>query len=348
MITIKEGNILRADTEALVNTVNCVGVMGRGIALQFRKAYPENFEAYSKVCKEKKLHPGIVYTYRLQTFGGPRYIINFPTKRHWKGKSKLEDIEEGLTALVAEVKRLDVRSISIPPLGCGLGGLSWETVRSIIENAFSALPEIEVDLYEPKGAPQADQMVNRTKKPKMTVGRASLVILIHKYLEAMLDNSVTLLEIHKLMYFMQEAGEKLRLKYKVAPYGPYAENLRHVLTRIDGHFIKGFGEGTEDPKKEISVIPKACSLAESYLNDHPATRERLERVEQLIGGFETPYGMELLSTVHWIEIHKKHRELNRLIAIVHQWSGRKRTIMKDEHIKIAFERLKVLGWIDAN
>ena len=348
MIKIKDGNILRADTEALVNTVNCVGFMGRGIALQFRKAYPENFEAYSKVCKEKKLHPGIVYTYRVQTLGGPRYIINFPTKRHWKGKSKLEDIEKGLIALVEEVKRLDIRSISIPPLGCGLGGLTWETVRPIIEDAFSTLPEIEVDLYEPRGAPKAEQIVNRTEKPRMTVGRASLVILIHKYLEAMLDDSVTLLEIHKLMYFMQEVGEKLRLNYKAAPYGPYAENLRHVLTRIDGHFIKGFGEGTEYPKKEISVIPEACSLAESYLNDHPATRERLERVERLIEGFETPYGMELLSTVHWCAIHEKYSDPDHLMHLVHQWSGRKRIIMKDEHIKIAFERLKALGWIHAN
>ncbi|GAF70722.1 unnamed protein product [marine sediment metagenome] len=199
MIHFKQGNIVKADTEALVNTVNCVGIMGRGIALQFKKAYPENFEAYRKVCKDKKLHPGMVYTYQLLILGRTQYIINFPTKRHWKGKSKLEDIQQGLEALAQEIKRLGIRSISIPPLGCGLGGLNWETVRPIMESALVSLTDVEVDIYEPLGAPKAEEMVTRTKKPRMTVGRASLVMLVKKYLEAMLDDSITLLEIHKLM-----------------------------------------------------------------------------------------------------------------------------------------------------
>ncbi len=348
MIHIKHGNILKADTEALVNTVNCVGIMGRGIALQFKKAYPENFEAYSKTCKEKKLHPGMVYSYRLPTLGGPKYIINFPTKRHWKGKAKVVDIQEGLVALVQKVKKLGIRSISIPPLGCGLGGLNWETVRPIMEGALSSLADVEVYLYEPLGAPEAQEMVNRTERPRMTVARASLVGLIKRYLEAMLDDSITLLEIHKLMYFMQEAGEKLRLNFKVAPYGPYAENLRHLLILIEGHLIQGFGEGKDDPEKSISVLPEAYSLAESHLQEHPATQERLNKVRQLIEGFETPYGMELLSTVHWVATHKKPKELKRLTSLVHRWSNRKRTVMKDEHIEIALERLKELGWINAN
>jgi len=348
MIHFKKGNIVKADTEALVNTVNCVGIMGRGIALQFKKAYPENFEEYRKVCKDKKLHPGMVYTYKLPILGLTQYIINFPTKRHWKGKSKLEDIQQGLKALAQEIKRLGIRSISIPPLGCGLGGLNWETVRPIIESALGYLTDVEVDIYEPLGAPKAKEMVTRTKKPRMTVGRASLIMLVKKYLEAMLDDSITLLEIHKLMYFLQEAGEKLRLNYKVAYYGPYAENLRHVLILIEGHFIEGFGEGEDNPEKTISVRPQAYSLAASYLQKHPATKERLDSVAQLIEGFETSYGMELLSTVHWIATHKKPKELQRLTSLVHEWSERKRTIMKDEHVKIAFEKLTTLGWIHAN
>ena len=340
---------MRADTEALVNTVNCVGIMGRGIALQFKKAFPENFEAYVKICKEKKLHPGVVYTYKLHTLGGPKYIINFPTKRHWKGQSKLEDIEAGLKALVQEVRTLGIKSISIPPLGCGLGGLPWQTVvKQIMEETLSVLKDVEVNLYEPSGAPEAEQMVNRTEKPKMTVGRASLVLLIKKYLEAMLDDVVTLLEIHKLMYFMQEAGEKLRLNYKPAPYGPYAENLRHVLSMMESHFIEGFGEGTDDPDKKISVLPMAYKWAECCLQEYPATRERLDKVTQLIDGFETPYGMELLSTVHWVVTREKPADIKRLITLVHKWSDRKSVIMKDEHIQIAYERLKQQKWVDAN
>jgi len=344
MINIKQGDILRADTEALVNTVNCVGIMGRGIALQFKKAFPENFEAYIKICKEKKLHPGMVCTYKLHNLGGPKYIINFPTKRHWRGQSKLEEIEAGLKALVQEVRKLGIKSISIPPLGCGLGGLPWQTVRRLMEEILSVLRDVQVNLYEPSGAPQADRMVNRTERPKMTVGRASLILLIKKYLEAMLDDTVTLLEIHKLMYFMQEAGEKLRLNYKPAPYGPYAENLRHVLSVMESHFVEGFGEGTDEPNKKISVLPMAYKLAESYLQEYPATQERLNKVAQLIDGFETPYGMELLSTVHWVVTREKPTDMKRLIKLVYKWSDRKSVIMKDEHIQIAYKRLKQQEW----
>ncbi len=348
MITIRRGNILTADTEALVNTVNCVGIMGRGIALQFRRAFPDNYEAYRKICKDKQLHPGMVFTYRLSTLGGPRYIINFPTKRHWKGKSRIEDIQQGLESLVEEIRRLGIRSISIPPLGCGLGGLDWSTVRSTIEGRLGKLTGVQVDVYEPAGTPRMEAMIDRTKNPNMTHGRASLIMLVKKYLEAMLDNSVTLLEVHKLMYFMQVAGENLRLKYRAAPYGPYAENLRHVLIVMEGHYIDGFGEGQDSPYKTIMLRPEVDQRAASCLEEHPATKERLERVERLIEGFETPYGMELLATVHWVATHEKAMELSRLVSLVHQWSDRKRFIMKDEHIRIAFDRLRATGWIDTH
>ncbi len=175
MLQLIKGDILKADAEALVNTVNCVGVMGRGIALQFRKAFPENFKAYKSACDKKQLHPGIMFVYDLNRFQNPRYVVNFPTKRHWKGKSKIEDIESGLEALVQEVSKRNIRSIAIPPLGCGLGGLYWPQVKQIIEKVFNALPGVHVLLYEPAGAPVAEVMVKEEKSPRMTVGRAALL-----------------------------------------------------------------------------------------------------------------------------------------------------------------------------
>ncbi|MBW8038457.1 MAG: macro domain-containing protein [Planctomycetes bacterium] len=159
MLELTRGDILKADTEALVNTVNCVGVMGRGIALQFRKAFPENFKAYKSACDKKQLHPGIMFVYDLNRLQNPRYVVNFPTKRHWKGKSKIEDIESGLEALVKEIAERNIRSIAIPPLGCGLGGLSWSQVKPMIEKAFDALADVHVFLYEPAGAPAAEDIV---------------------------------------------------------------------------------------------------------------------------------------------------------------------------------------------
>src|SRR5579875_565074 len=153
MWKLTEGNILEADVQALVNTVNTVGVMGKGIALQFKKAFPEMFEAYQAVCKAKKLQPGQMYVYRGQMFN-PRYLINFPTKRHWKGKSNLADIEAGLDALVEELIARDIKSVAIPPLGCGHGGLNWNVVRPLIEEAMDRVPEVEALIYAPKGAPE--------------------------------------------------------------------------------------------------------------------------------------------------------------------------------------------------
>src|SRR6516162_7903389 len=119
MVERVSGNLLDADVQALVNTVNTVGVMGKGIALQFKKAYPENYRAYKKACDAGQVQPGQMLTYDLGGLQNPRYIINFPTKRHWRGGSKIEDIESGLVALIKEVERLKIESIALPPLGCG-------------------------------------------------------------------------------------------------------------------------------------------------------------------------------------------------------------------------------------
>lgn len=340
------GDILKSDTEALVNTVNCVGIMGRGIALQFKRAFPDNFKAYKRICDRKQLHPGHVFTFDLGRLESPRYVINFPTKRHWKGKSKLEDIRAGLKALVQEIRVRGIHSVAIPPLGCGLGGLDWSEVRSVVEEAFASSPEILVKLYEPQGAPKSDEMVDRTQMPKMTPGRAALLGLMRRYLAGLMDTSVTLLEIHKLMYFLQEAGEPLRLKYAKAIYGPYAENLRHLLSCIEGHFITGYGDAEDAPDRQIELKHEASHRAEDFLRTHEGTRSRLERVGDLIEGFETPYGMELLSTVHWVATREEAQTQEQALALTYGWGDRKK-MFKPEHVQVAWRVLRNKGWLPA-
>lgn len=344
MIETKQGDILKTDAEAIVNTVNCVGVMGRGIALQFRKAYPENYQAYKEVCDRKQLHPGTMFVFDLNRLYNPRYVINFPTKRHWKGKSRIEDIEAGLKALVEEVRKRNIHSIAIPPLGCGLGGLKWKDVRSRIEEAFHDLPDVRVLLYEPTGPPSPNEMAKTKAAPKMTAGRAALLGLIRRYLAAVMDPYVTLLEIHKLMYFLQEAGESLNLRYTKAVYGPYAENLRHVLSQIEGHFIMGYGDAEDRPDKQIELQAGAIEEAEGFLRDCPDTLARLESVEKVIEGFETPFGMELLSTVHWVAVHEGAETIDDAIQKTYLWNSRKR-MFREKHIQIAWEILNRKGWL---
>ena len=344
MIEFTRGDILKADAEALVNTVNCVGVMGRGVALQFRKAFPECFKDYKVVCDRKELHPGKMHVCDLDRLENPRLVINFPTKRHWKGKSKLEDIDAGLTALVDMVRQRDIRSIAIPPLGCGLGGLEWSEIRPRIERAFADLEDVQVLLFEPGGAPAADAMAKGEKTPNMTAGRATLLGLMRRYLGALMDPFVSLLEIHKLMYFMQAAGEPLRLTYTKAQYGPYASNLRHVLNHIEGHFITGYGDAEDAPERQIELKPEAAAHAETFLQAHRITQERFDRVVDLIGGFETPYGMELLATVHWVAAQEGAKTPEQATDKTYAWNDRKR-MFRPEHINKAWDILDKKGWL---
>lgn len=344
MIEYTSGDMLRSDAEALVNTVNCVGVMGRGIALQFKKTYPDNFKAYAAACERKEVQPGRMFVFETGQLTLPRYIINFPTKRHWRGKSRMEDIESGLKALVETIRERSIRSIAVPPLGSGLGGLDWAQVRWRIEAAVHTLDDVRVIVFEPGGAPASGTMTRQSVAPKMTSGRAALMGLLHRYLGGLMDPFVTLLEAHKLMYFMQEAGQPLRLNYQKALYGPYAENLRQVLHVIEGHLISGYGDGGDTPDKQLELVPGAAEEAEAFLSADADTKARFERVANLVEGFETPFGLELLSTVHWVMKQQGVVSQDDVVRHTYEWNDRKRQFTPRQ-IGIAMDRLITKGWV---
>lgn len=344
MIEFTTGDILKADAEALVNTVNCYGVMGRGIALQFKKKFPDNFKQYKKVCDAGELRPGMIFVFATEEMFNPRYVINFPTKNHWKGRSKIEDIDSGLEALVDEVRRLGIRSIAIPPLGCGLGGLKWDEVRPRIESAFETLSDVSVFVYEPGKAPSAAAMTKTAKVPTMTKGRAAMIGLMRKYRSVAMDPDITLLEIHKLMYFMVGFGEPMKqLEFTKGPYGPYSTTLHHVLNETEGHFTLGFADGGEKPDKPLSLIKGAIEKAEVALETEPQTRENFEHVAKLIEGFETPFGMELLATVHWVATNEGASNPNDALGRIADWSPRKRDLFSSHHVQLAWKVLAKSG-----
>lgn len=344
MIEEAKGNLLQTDAEALVNTVNCIGFMGKGIALQFKQAWPENFDCYARACNAGEVRPGRMFIFDTGRMVNPKYIINFPTKRHWRGGSRIEDIESGLKALVEDVKRLGIRSIAVPPLGCGNGGLDWGDVGPLIRRAFDAVPDVKALVFSPKGAPQAKAMPVNTSRPKMTPARALFVKLMNQY--ASLDYRQTLLEIHKLAYFLQEAGEPLRLRYEAGRFGPYAPNLNKVLERIEGHFIRGYGD-SQNPDADIELLPGAVEEADAFLNGQSESLARLSRVGELIKGFETPYGMELLATVHWVAVRAERpaSSVGEAVEAVHSWNDRKRKMFQVPHISLAYSRLAQQEWI---
>lgn len=278
--------------------------------------------------------------------GGPRWIINFPTKGHWRAASRMADIEAGLKDLVATIRKLRIRSVAIPPLGCGNGGLDWNEVRPRIEAALAAVPEVEALIYAPGGAPDAAAMPVRTEKPKMTMGQAALIALMDRYLKGLLDPFISLLEIHKLMYFLQSAGQPLRLKFEAKRFGPYATNLRQMLIRMETHYTQGYGDGNDSPTQTIELLPGAEQEATEFLAGDEVVRARMNRVADLIEGFEDPYGLELLSSVHWVmQKHPEAREDPEAAAVaVHKWNARKRRTLKKEHVLAAWNRLVEQGW----
>jgi O-acetyl-ADP-ribose deacetylase (regulator of RNase III) len=285
-----------------------------------------------------------MFVFETNSFVYPKYIINFPTKRHWRDASKIDDIESGLAGLIRVICEYKISTIALPPLGCGLGGLDWNLVKSKIELAFADMKNVQIAVYEPVGAPEAADMIQDTKVPPITPGRAALVGLITRYLDGLLDPYITLLEIHKLLYFLQEAGEPLRLKYMKALYGPYAENLRHVLNAVEGYLVSGYADGGDDPRKQINVIAGAKETANEFLLNHSDTMLRIERISNLVDGFETPLGLELLSTVHYLVSHGAD-SVNDVVEQVHAWNERKRQFNR-RHIEIALQRLVDQNWIE--
>jgi O-acetyl-ADP-ribose deacetylase (regulator of RNase III) len=344
MIYFKQGNLLESKADALVNTVNCVGIMGKGIALQFKQAFPENFKQYERACRAGEVQLGKMFVVSTDSLLPPRYIINFPTKDHWKNRSRLESIESGLQDLVAKVRKLGIESIAIPPLGCGNGGLDWGQVRPSIEAAFAPLPDVEVLVFEPQGALAVDEIAVSDQKPALTHARAILLKLIEGYQTVY---RLTKLEVQKLGYFVQEAGEPMKLQYIKHQFGPYANNLNHLLQTLDGHYITGYGDRSKEAR--MRLLPHASEEATEFLANTPEAIARVNRVSELVEGFETPYGMELLATTHWVVTRSACSVgMEEAIAGVHDWSDRKHQLFKPKHIRTAWQRLFEQDWFGDN
>jgi O-acetyl-ADP-ribose deacetylase (regulator of RNase III) len=346
VISQSHGNLLQADVDALVNTVNTVGVMGKGIALQFKRAFPAMFRDYARAAKSGEVRLGSMHVWPTGQLSGPRFVINFPTKGHWKASSRLADIERGLDDLVRVIRDEAIRSIAVPPLGCGNGGLDWSVVEPLIRAKLEPLVDVEVLLFPPVGAPAAASMTTAGPTPRMSAGRAALIGLLGSYSRHALAEP-SLIEAQKLMYFLQLAGEPLRLEFQGHHYGPYADNLRHVLQEVEGHYLSGFGDGSllVAQAEPLTLLPGAEDAARPVLEQHPETRERIDRVLDLIEGFESAYSLELLATVHWLLDHEGPRGLDDVVTAVQAWSPRKGLMFTPEHIRIAVEALESRGWV---
>jgi O-acetyl-ADP-ribose deacetylase (regulator of RNase III) len=353
MIRYTKGNLLEADAEALVNTVNTVGVMGKGIALMFKEAFPENNKRYVQACKDKRVNVGHMFVTERSDMLGPKWIINFPTKQHWRYPTKMQWVVDGLKDLVRFVQENKVKSIAIPPLGSGNGGLNWPDVRGEIDAALADLEDVDVLIYEPTSKYQ--NVAKKKGVQKLTPARALIAELVRQYW--VLGIECTLLEIQKLAWFLERNIEQLApdnpldLQFEANKFGPYANSLEHLLNALDGSYLHCDKRIADAGPTDIIWFDDAKKAhVQTYLKSAAAEpyAEALASTSELIDGFESPLGMELLATVDWL-IFKEGcaADLDAIKSCLKHWPGgakaaqRKQKLFDDRLLGLALERLSV-------
>ncbi len=346
MLRYTQGNLLEADAEALVNTVNTVGISGKGIALMFKERYPDNFRAYAAACKVGQLAPGGLLVTERHDMLGPRFIINFATKKHWRHPSRLEWIRQGLVALREEIAARGIRSIAIPPLGAGNGGLDWDDVKPLIADALTGA-DCEVIIHEP--TPIYRNVVKRHGVEKLTPARALMAEMVRRY--EVLGFDCSMLEAQKLAWFLTGAIARCGLPDPIAAefvpdrYGPYSDRVRHLLDSLDGSYLTCERRVADArPFDPIRFRHDRQDRIGAYLTSPEADlyRHALDRATEIVDGFQSPHGLELLATVDWL--NRKAGvplDVNGMMAAIASWPGppgaaeRKARIFTRRHVDVA-------------
>jgi len=339
MIVFKKGDLLSAQVEALVNTVNTVGVMGKGIALQFKNRFPNNFKSYKKACKEGTFKPGQVLVFREGDLMDSKIIINFPTKAHWRGDSKYEYIASGLVALKEAIISNGIKSIAIPPLGCGNGGLNWQKVKAMMVTELSDL-DCEIQIFQPNEV--IKEMLKSEASPsqkKLTAARAMLLYLMFHY-ESSGEQS-SLFAANKLAYFLQRSGEKLKLRFEAHHYGPYAVQVNHVLLYLNGKYLKGMEQNEVKPFEPLELNYKRFDEVKKFVDTKLSfeQKNRLQSVLKLVSGFESSFALELLATVDYVSNKQQSSTPTDIKSSIGEWSHRKKNLFEEKHLKLASDRL---------
>ena len=350
MIHYVKGNLFESPAEALVNTVNTAGVMGKGIALQFREAFPENYRVYRNVCQNGGLHVGeLLVTEDSNLLCGQKTIVNFPTKTHWKMPSEYSYIEQGLAALRSEILNRGIRSIAIPPLGSHNGGLDWLRVKRMIENALDGL-SCDIYLYEP-----SDVIMERMKseRVKLTPARAMLLRMFGDMNSQ--GEFASVFAAEKLIYFMQRFGAKSYFKVNFQPYyyGPYSGGkVAHMLYHMNGSYIKGMGGMENRPFDYIWLIDNAEQDAEKYIteNEDKRLQEICAKTMAFLRGYYSNYSLELLSSVDYLletvpslknwRDDSKEAVLDILEKEIQAWSARKERMFKRQLLEVAMDYIR--------
>lgn len=326
MITYTKGNILESEAEALVNTVNTVGVMGKGIALQFKKVYPNNYKAYRDACKAGQVKIGKLFVFNDSNLAsGEKIIVNFPTKKHWRNPSEYSYIEAGLEDLKRVIHEFKIESIAIPPLGAGNGGLNWEKVKALIVDKLRE-ESIEILIYEPTKV-ISEQV--RKERVKLTPSRALLLSVLYDLVSQ--GEYVSEFSSEKVCYFLQRFGAEQHLKLEYQPYfyGPYSGKVRFLLDKLNGSYIMGYSDMSKKPFAPLTLIGEGYQDVENYIRQNTELSEIAEKTKAFLNGFYSDFSLELLSSVDFIAREHDTLEFAFIQEKLNSWNDRKRSLFSN-------------------
>lgn len=339
MIHYLVGNLFDSKANALVNTVNTVGVMGKGIALQFKKLYPNNFKAYKELCDRNEFRIGELFVTEDQNIlSGNRIIINFPTKKHWKNPSDYSYIEKGLDNMIKVIKEKNIKSIAIPPLGSGNGGLKWYRVKQMIDEKLSGIDDCEIYVYEPNT--NVKELMNK-ERVKLTPARAMLLFILFDLVKS--GEFVSEFASEKVCYFLQRFGAEkyFKLNYSANFYGPYSGKVKHVLNYLNGSYVMGYAGKDKKPFEQLSLLMETEKKVDEYIDSDIELKEIVENTSAFLNGFYSSFGLELLSTVDYIAQSKKTADKETIKYTISNWSNRKKTMFSnDKYIDISISHLQ--------
>ena len=324
MIKYITGNILESKAEALINTVNTVGVMGKGIALQFKKAYHNNFKAYVEACKNKDIAIGKLLVSKDANLNtGEKYIINFPTKKDWRKPSEYSFIEAGLDDLINVLQEYNIQSVAIPPLGSGNGGLEWEKVKKIIHNKLNHL-NIEVIVYEPSAQIKEELKQQRVK---LTDARALLLYVLYDLVKN--EEYVSEFSSEKVCYFLQRFGAKKYFKLQFTPYfyGPYSGKVRFVLNALNGSYLMGYSDMSKKPFEPLTLVADGYNSVKTYIESKPDLFAIAKKTIFFLTGFYSDFSLELLSSIDFIAEKENSLDKSIITEKLATWNDRKRSLI---------------------
>jgi O-acetyl-ADP-ribose deacetylase (regulator of RNase III) len=338
MIHYTTGNILESDAQALVNTVNTVGIMGKGIALQFKNAFPNNFKAYVDACKKKEIAIGkLLVTKDRNLNSGEKIIINFPTKKDWRKSSEYSYIEEGLDDFLKIIEKKQIKSVALPPLGAGNGGLEWEKVKQILEHRLSAL-NIDIYVYEPTNAIKE---YLKKERIKLTEARALLLYVLYDLVRN--GEFVSEFSSEKVCYFLQKFGAEKYFKLDFEPkfYGPYSGKIRYILNYLNGSYLMGYSDMNKKPFDPLTLVYDGYETVKSYIESNAELTEIATKTTKFLNGFYSDFALELLSSIDFI-IAENHTFDKQIITHkLSEWNNRKRSMFSNkEYINLTVDYLQ--------